>query len=260
MVASWRKLWGFDLPFGFVQLAGYGGGNGSAPQQVAQLRRQQLAASDQPGVFFAVAMDLADPAVAVDLKLVPATDVHSRFKEQIGERLALGGRAVAFGDAEVPWRGPTAVSAKVLTATTGAGVEVEVTFDHIGPAGLVIKAAGLFELGSSSTETWHNATGKLHGTSSIVVSASTDPDSSGLQALADLNPLEIRYAYYDAPCVPTNDKPGMSPGGGGEPGPATAGNFTADVSCSIYSEYSARGVGEQGVLLPSPPFWLNVTQ
>ena len=66
MVTSWRKLWAHDFPFGFVQLAGYAG---SKQQTVAQLRRQQLAASGQEGVFFAVAMDLADPAVEADLNV-----------------------------------------------------------------------------------------------------------------------------------------------------------------------------------------------
>ena len=127
-------------------------------------------------------------------------------------------------------------------------------FDNVGPSGMILKAAGLFELGSSSTG-WQNATGKLHGSNSIIVSASTS-----WRALASGSLLEVRYAQYDAPCIPTNDKAGMSPGGGGEPGPATTGDFLAEVSCPIYSEYMARGVGEQGVLLPSPPFWLNVTR
>ena len=74
MVTSWRKLWAHDFPFGFVQLAGYAG---SKQQTVAQLRRQQLAASGQEGVFFAVAMDLADPAVEADLNVTqPASSAH----------------------------------------------------------------------------------------------------------------------------------------------------------------------------------------
>ena len=74
MVTSWRKLWAHDFPFGFVQLAGYAG---SKQQTVAQLRRQQLVASAQEGVFFAVAMDLADPAVEADLNVTqPPSSAH----------------------------------------------------------------------------------------------------------------------------------------------------------------------------------------
>ena len=73
MVTSWRKLWAHDFPFGFVQLAGYAG---SKQQSVAQLRRQQLAASVQEGVFFAVAMDLADPAVEADLNVTHPVLAH----------------------------------------------------------------------------------------------------------------------------------------------------------------------------------------
>jgi hypothetical protein len=75
-------MWGQDFPFGFVHLSGYqdwatpdlGGG-------VTQLRCQQQQASNQTGVFYAVAMDLSDPAVRADLNVT--TDVHSRFKEQV---------------------------------------------------------------------------------------------------------------------------------------------------------------------------------
>ena len=74
MVTSWRKLWAHDFPFGFVQLAGYAG---SKQQTVAQLRRQQLAASGQEGVFFAVAMDLADPAVEADLNVTQQPTPHT---------------------------------------------------------------------------------------------------------------------------------------------------------------------------------------
>ena len=87
MVTSWREEWGQpELPFGFVELAGYGAddlpGEPMSARVVAQLRRQQQLAATQEGVFFAVAMDLSDRAVMADLNVT--TDVHFRFKEQVG--------------------------------------------------------------------------------------------------------------------------------------------------------------------------------
>ena len=66
-------------------------------------------------------------------------------------------------------------------------------------------------------------------------------------------------AYQDTPCIPSNDRAGMSPGGGGEPGPATQGNFLANLSCPLYSRYAPPGVTDGEVLLPSGAFWLNVS-
>ena len=53
-------------------------------QVVSQLRRQQQLAAALDKTFFAVAMDLSDPAVVTDLQTGPGGEVHSRFKEQVG--------------------------------------------------------------------------------------------------------------------------------------------------------------------------------
>jgi hypothetical protein len=90
-----------DWPFGFVELAGYNREPWNSSQAVSQLRRQQQLASALDKTFFAVAMNLSDPAVVVDLKTGPGGEVHSRFKEQVGLRLSLGGRAVAFGEKDL---------------------------------------------------------------------------------------------------------------------------------------------------------------
>ena len=115
MVREWRRQWAgagnagngnADWPFGFVELAGcvadvhgrgrtrakdlifrrclglprYHRAEGGGPQVVAQLRRQQqlAAALDGNRTFFAVAMDLSDPAVVADLGTGPGGEVHSR--------------------------------------------------------------------------------------------------------------------------------------------------------------------------------------
>ena len=66
------------------------------------------------------------------------------FKEQVAARLALGGRAVAFTEPAVPWRGPIAMAAVAVpcgarpmgsgsvSAKPGAGGHLcaQVSFDH----------------------------------------------------------------------------------------------------------------------------------
>jgi len=56
-------------------------------------------------VFMAVAMDLGDPNS-------PYGSVHPRDKQDVGARLSLAGRAVAFGDTTVYYSGPIAKAAK----------------------------------------------------------------------------------------------------------------------------------------------------
>jgi len=57
-------------------------------------------------VFMAVAMDLGDPTS-------PYGSIHPRDKQDVGARLALAGRAVAYGDTTVYYSGPIATAAKM---------------------------------------------------------------------------------------------------------------------------------------------------
>ena len=121
-----------------------------------------------------------------DLKTGPGGEVHSRFKEQVGLRLSLGGRAVAFGEAHLEWRGPTAATATLCqhhhhpqpqqaaaaaagagsSAAVGSAAAVCVKFTHVGEEGcsglldFSRRFAGvgpLFEIGYSDGS-WENAT------------------------------------------------------------------------------------------------------
>ena len=291
MVTEWRRQWGpanaangnTDWPFGFVELAGYARAAGNATQVVSQLRRQQQQAASLERTFFAIAMDLSDPAVVADLKTGPGGEVHSRFKEQVGLRLSLGGRAVAFGETELEWRGPTAVSAALCQPDAHT---VCVKFAHVGGAGIVdfsgrfATVGPLFELGYSDGS-WRNATsspGKHSPNDTITVAALTpmsptpvgaagreedekdEEEKEGEGGADGVSITAVRYAQYNEPCDPSNDRPGMSPGGGGEHGdPPTRGNMPADPTCALYARVPHPDGAAGGVLLPAPSFWLNLT-
>ena len=79
LINDWRKLWGADLPFYFVQLAGY-----LAPKPVqpdskwAALRNSQAKALELDNTAMAVAIDLGNPV-----------DIHPKNKQDVAHRLAL---------------------------------------------------------------------------------------------------------------------------------------------------------------------------
>ena len=92
LIESWRHDWNggrASFPFLWVQLPGFG-----RPDDVPQLhpawaiqRESMDAALKLPSTGRAIAIDLGD-----------ATDIHPKNKEDVGARLALVGRRVAYGD------------------------------------------------------------------------------------------------------------------------------------------------------------------
>ena len=76
----------------------------------------------QPDVFMAVAMDLPDPNS-------PYQCIHPRDKTDVAERLALGARAIAYGE-KLDWTGPimdsTSIQDSKITITVKSGQQIEV--------------------------------------------------------------------------------------------------------------------------------------
>jgi len=90
MIQDWRNRWGQgDFPFLFVQLANYQT-NGRWPV----LRESQTET-----------LRLANTAMAVTIDVGEAKDIHPKNKQDVGLRLALAARAIAYGQA-VEYSGP----------------------------------------------------------------------------------------------------------------------------------------------------------
>lgn len=121
MITDWRKKWGYDFPFVFVQLANY---MPRSPEprdsQWAHLRDAQTKT-----------LNLDKTGMAVIIDIGQARNIHPKNKQDVGRRLALAARAVAYGDKEVEFSGP------MLEAMTVEGDKVRLTFRHAG-GGLVI--------------------------------------------------------------------------------------------------------------------------
>lgn len=173
LFADWRRVFAApDLPFLVVQLAGYGADN-AQPQDSAwaALREaQRRAVAADPHAALAVAIDLGD-----------RWDIHPANKQQIGLRLALGARRVAYGQAVLA-SGPTPVQA------TRLGGEVVVSFDTVGQ-GLVVHGAGRpisFELCGRD--------GRCRYADAIADKAAVRIASGGMADVA-----KVRYCWADSP-------------------------------------------------------------
>jgi sialate O-acetylesterase len=111
MISDWRNRWGQgDFPFLLVQLAGFEPGGDSWPP----LREAQLETTKLPKVGMAVAIDIGDK-----------TDIHPKNKQEVGHRLALAARGIAYGE-KVEYSGPVFKEMKVEDG------KARLSFDHVG--------------------------------------------------------------------------------------------------------------------------------
>ena len=112
LIEGWRKVWGYDFPFYFVQLAPlsviY------QPGSLPPLWQAQVASLKIPGTGMAVITDLV-PNIG---------DIHPAKKFEVGNRLALG-VAKEYGKRGLVYSGPLYKSMKV------EGNKVRLSFAHV---------------------------------------------------------------------------------------------------------------------------------
>jgi sialate O-acetylesterase len=97
MIRCWRRDWGQgDFPFFAVQLAPFQAVKEQPTDSAwAELREAQLLATQVlPNVGMAVITDVGDPK-----------DIHPKWKQPVGARLALAARAIAHGE-KIEFSGP----------------------------------------------------------------------------------------------------------------------------------------------------------
>ncbi len=108
MIADWRRVWGSELPFLFVQLAPH---KGTHP---AFREAQQRIWKKTPHTAMVVTTDVGD-----------ATNIHPTRKRPVGERLALAARALSYGE-KVESSGPLFASMSIEKA------RAVISFTHVG--------------------------------------------------------------------------------------------------------------------------------
>jgi len=145
----------------------------------AELREAQCMALDFPNVGQAVTIDIGE-----------ADDIHPRNKQDVGKRLALAARNIAYGE-ELIFSGPMYESMHIKND------KVILTFDHIG-SGLVAKGdklTGFAIAGADSQFVWADA--QIQDDKVIV----SNPDI--------VDPVAVRYAWADNPVCNLYNKEGL---------------------------------------------------
>jgi sialate O-acetylesterase len=128
MIQDWRKRWGTDFPFYFVQLASFeaGGGDSRKGSTWAELREAQTATLSLPNTGMAVTTDIGE-----------ANDIHPKNKQDVGLRLAAIALHHAYGKGNV-YSGPVYQSMqtegnKVLLhfTSTGSGLAARDKYGYL---------------------------------------------------------------------------------------------------------------------------------
>ena len=117
LIKDWRARWKDDrLPFLVAQLPNFQDIDFTpAESNIALLREAQNKA-----------LTLPNTAVAVTIDLGEWNDIHPLNKKDIGKRLSLAARNLAYGEKDIIYSGP------VLKSHSIENGQVVLTFDHIG--------------------------------------------------------------------------------------------------------------------------------
>jgi sialate O-acetylesterase len=180
LIRSWRHDLnggkGADFPFLWVQLPNYGPPD-SEPPAVSPwaLQRESMEA----------ALALPNTGQAITIDVGEAGDIHPKNKQDVGRRLGLVGRRVAY-------REPVVSSGPTYRSHTIDGSRVTLTFDHVN-GGLVTSApsgevGGFAVAGADRKFVWARA--RIEGDHVVVSSDRVR------------QPVAVRYAWANDPPEP----------------------------------------------------------
>jgi sialate O-acetylesterase len=174
MITDWRMRWNRgDLPFLWVQLANFmAASEQPGDSEWAVLRESQSAVLALPKTAQAVIIDIGD-----------ADDIHPRNKQEVGRRLALAARRVAYGE-KIEFSGPVYRSHEVR------GSRVIIDFDHTG-GGLVARGREDRKLAEFA----------IAGADRHFVWAEAIIENNRVVVWSDkvAQPVAVRYAWADNP-------------------------------------------------------------
>lgn len=175
MINAWRDVFGArEMPFLFVQLANFRARADEPGESAwAELRFSQSRALALPNTAMATAIDIGD-----------ADDIHPRNKLDVGKRLALAARRVAYGEADLVHSGPMPRGMEI----TDDGA-IELTFRYA--EGLATSDGGPvkgFAIAGEDRQ-WHWADAVIEG-ETVRVSSDAVPE-----------PVAVRFGWADSPEV-----------------------------------------------------------
>jgi sialate O-acetylesterase len=175
MITNWRARWNIgNFPFLFVQLANFMERKSPQPDsEWAFLRESQTQTLELPNTGMATIIDIGD-----------ADDIHPRNKKDVGERLWLQARKVAYGE-KILASGP------VFKEATLDGEALTLTFTEVGE-GLKL---------SSGTEVLGFIAENKAGKFEVLPGEISGTDRVVLAIPKGFVPVGVRYAWADNPEV-----------------------------------------------------------
>ncbi|MDR1417439.1 MAG: 9-O-acetylesterase [Prevotellaceae bacterium] len=171
LIRDWRKQWGSELSFYFVQLANFLGTPAEPTVSTwAALREAQLNT-----------LHLNNTGMAVTIDIGETRDIHPKNKQDVGARLALLARANTYGQ-QVACSGPLYSDYRIESN------KIRISFTHTD-GGLKAKSGNKlrgFTIAGSDGK-FHAAEATIEGSEVLVSSPSVD------------FPVAVRYAWADSP-------------------------------------------------------------
>lgn len=165
LVTDWRKLWGHEFPFAWVQLPNFGGPGRDWPL----VREAMLRTLALPKTGMAITIDIGEEK-----------DIHPKNKQDVGRRLA----AWALGTV---YRQKVATSGPLPAGHQVRGSEIVLSFKHTD-GGLTAKGGELkgFVIAGADKQ-WKPAQARIEGDKVIISSADVK------------QPIAARYAWENWP-------------------------------------------------------------
>jgi sialate O-acetylesterase len=178
LITDWRRAWGQgDFPFLFVQLANYArAGVNSGWPELREAQSQTLR--------------VTNTGMAVTIDIGEAQDIHPKNKQDVGLRLALPARALAYGE-KLVYSGP------VFRQQVPEGAALRLWFDHVG-GGLAARGGALqgFEIAGADGK-FVPADARIEGQTVVL----TSPEVR--------HPAMARYGWADDPVTSLMNREGL---------------------------------------------------
>lgn len=168
LVQDWRKRWGYEFPFAWVQLPNYGNGRGD---NWCQVREAMLKTLKLPKTGMAITIDVGEEK-----------DIHPKNKQAVGHRLALWALGSVYG-------GKNAISGPRFTGSEVKGGTIEASFSHTD-GGLVLKGEPKGFVIAGEDKQWKDAEAKISD-NKVIISSKDVP-----------HPMAARYAWSPWPPSP----------------------------------------------------------
>ncbi len=192
LIEDWRGQWGGDrFPFLFVQLPNFTV-PATSPQDWPMLREAQSRTLSLPNTGMAVTIDIGNPK-----------DIHPKGKRDVGVRLALAARKVAYGQ-DIVFSGPIYDSMEV------EGNKIRIRFKQIG-SGLEMGVPPWTWDGSTPAKPEKLTGFSISGADRKWVDAQAEIDGDEVVVFSDAvpNPIAVRYGWESNPRCNLYNKEGL---------------------------------------------------